>query len=214
MGPDPGPIVHSSQVGGAVAFQTLVRDGVLRHLLDDVGVRAGADVDPGMRAEAALTRTRLPSATIGGLGAAWIHAGGPVPDELDVLVPPGHGAPAPRPGCSPRYVRLTQDERVVIDGVPVTSVLRTALDVATAPARGSRDGDGDGDGGGGDRARTRDRERATDALDRLVRVCGLDLDHVVHALELKQRWRGRTQAVALVHEARRSGHRAAPAAVA
>ncbi len=67
---------------------------------------------------------------------------------------------------------MPRDETSLVAGVLVTSVLRTALDVATRC----------------------EPVQALSTLRRLEAVCGLDARAAARSLELRHRWAGRAQA--------------------
>ncbi|MBO0900396.1 hypothetical protein J1G43_10515 [Cellulomonas sp. zg-ZUI22] len=86
-------------------------------------------VDPAVRAAAfaALVPQR---GTVGREAAAWVHAGGSPPDRVTVLVRSGARRPDPHPSRTTAEADLTEADVVDLGGVRVTTVLRTAVDVA------------------------------------------------------------------------------------
>lgn len=75
-------------------------------------------------------------AVVAQLSAAWVYGCAPPPDVFSLLVGNDGNSVAPPPfcGCSIRQVHLDALDVRTLGAVPVTSPLRTALDVArTAP---------------------------------------------------------------------------------
>ncbi|PFG43297.1 hypothetical protein ATJ88_1982 [Isoptericola jiangsuensis] len=127
---DPAPVlVRPSDVGGTVAWQVLVRDGVLEVLRGDVACVSATRIDPALRA--GTLRGAVPTgAVVTGRTAAWVHTGAGRPDSLDLACHPGGRRPS-----RPRGARLWQapllapDVRVVA-GVRLTTPDRTAVELA------------------------------------------------------------------------------------
>ncbi|QJW36875.1 hypothetical protein [Cellulosimicrobium protaetiae] len=164
-------LVTPADVGGPAAFQALVRSGALRRVWGDVAAPVRVPDTPTLRALA--VRAVVPRGTVlAGAAAAWVLCGAPAPRTLDLLHPPGRHRPPPHPGRAPRQAQVLRDETVLVAGVLVTSVQRTALDVAT-------------------RAGTDD---ALATLRLLREVCGLDVKAAARSLELRHRWPGRPRA--------------------
>ncbi|WP_369052290.1 hypothetical protein [Kineococcus terrestris] len=119
-----------------------VRDGLLRVLVGDVVVAAGAPLDAATRARA-LALLVGAGAVVVGPTAAWVHAGaaagapqrlwvagGPRPQVLAARA----GLPVERTRCRPARADLLE-----LGGLLVTSPARTLVDVArTAPGRAVR----------------------------------------------------------------------------
>ncbi|WNB87351.1 hypothetical protein [Cellulomonas sp. ATA003] len=129
----PGPTALPDHVRmadvGPVGWQVLVRDGVLRPVWGDVA--APAAVPPGPHVRARAVRPLVPPrAVLGRAGAVWVHADGPVPPRFDVLVAPRVRRPAPHPLRVPHECPLPPADVVRLGGVAVTTVERTAVDVA------------------------------------------------------------------------------------
>ncbi|ROS74573.1 hypothetical protein [Cellulomonas sp. PhB143] len=192
-GPLPG-VVRPADVGGAVAFQVLLREGALRPVRDGVAVPRSRPVDRTVRATT-LADLVLPGTVLGGEAAAWVHAGGGAPRHVELVAPAAAHLPVSGEDRSVRRALLLGNEHVLLGGIRVTSVLRTALDVATAPGRGPA-APGHGSRGGPGPARPSDAEveRAAALVVRLCRVCDLDVSGVRRALELRPRWHGRRTA--------------------
>jgi hypothetical protein len=168
---DVGLLVVPADVGGRAAFQDLVRSGALRALWGDVAAPARVPDTPTLRAVA--VRDLVPQGTVlAGSAAAWVLCGSPAPRVLDVVYPPGRHRPAPLAGRALRQSHVLRDDRTLVAGVLVTSVVRTALDVAT-------------------RCET---DEALGILRRLRHVCGLEPRLAARSLELRHRWAERPRA--------------------
>ncbi|MBO0610580.1 hypothetical protein [Myceligenerans salitolerans] len=154
LDPRPAPlplVVTPEQVGGPVAWQDLMRCGALTAVRDAsldttgaVAVPASAHVTPAHRALALIASTgagALPArAVLAGVSAAWIHTGlrdgRPAPrlPVGDSRLEVAHDATVRRPDvstgtivrCSPGLASDT----MALAGVPVTTPVRTAADVA------------------------------------------------------------------------------------
>jgi hypothetical protein len=114
---------------GVTAWQVLLRDGVLRPVWGAVATPADRSPTPAVRA-AALRPLVPPRAVVGRAAAVWVHTGGPLPERFDVLVPPRARRPSPHPLRIPHESSLPAADVAGLGVVRVTTVLRTALDVA------------------------------------------------------------------------------------
>jgi hypothetical protein len=114
---------------GATAWQVLLREGALRPVWGSVATPADRPATPAVRATA-LRPLVPPRAVVGRAAAVWVHAGGPLPDRFDVLVPPRARRPSPHPLRVPHESPLPVHDVVRLGEVRVTTVVRTALDVA------------------------------------------------------------------------------------
>ena len=129
--PTPGPpaaVVARTDVP-ASTWTGLHLDGVLVPLWREVSRLVTVDEGPAVRAQAfaALVPGR---AVVGQLAAAWVHAGGTPPHRVTVLVRSGARRPDPHPDRLAAEADLADDDVQSCGGVAVTTVLRTALDVA------------------------------------------------------------------------------------
>ncbi|WP_019137069.1 hypothetical protein [Cellulomonas massiliensis] len=120
--------VRRPDVGDA-AWHGLHRDGVLVPLWGDLARVVDAAETPGLRA-AALAAVMPARSVLARAAAAWVHTGTGRPARAEVYVRPGarHGGPHPR-----RVVHestVAPEHVVLVGGVPVTSLARTAADVA------------------------------------------------------------------------------------
>ncbi|MCP2265825.1 hypothetical protein ACFQHV_04700 [Promicromonospora thailandica] len=137
--PAPAPLlVTPAHVGGRVAWADLRRSGVLVELYDGAGVGAGTVVEPRHRAPA-LARVVPSRCVLAAATAAWVHtgwyAGGPAATwppgaPVEVAYAPGTHCPTARPGLLVRRTPGLASDTVRLAGVAVTSLTRTAVDVA------------------------------------------------------------------------------------
>ena len=103
-------------------------------LWDGVAVDARHEVTPALRL-AALADLVPPRGVVGRCAAAWVHAGGPRPATVDVLVPPGARRTDPHPLRRAAEWPLPARDVLDLGTGRVTTVQRTGLDVARyAPA--------------------------------------------------------------------------------
>ena len=114
---------------GPVGWQVLLRDGALEPVWADVAAPAGRPAGPAVRALAVRSLVP-PRAVLGREGAVWLHTGGAVPLRFDVLVEPKVRRPSPHPVRVPHECALPESDVVRVGVVRVTTVPRTALDVA------------------------------------------------------------------------------------
>lgn len=176
--------------------------GVARHELRGPAFRraghgvyavAGTDLDdPDVRVEVAAA-TLVPSATLGGWVAARLHERGrprldPATSPFDGWTPtaytdlvtepapvlaPARARLATRPGTRVFRSEVPDDERTVVDGVLVTTPLRTAFDLA----------------------RLRTHHGAVVALDRMLGAGLVDGAELAELLDDRRRWRGSGRAL-------------------
>lgn len=121
----------------------LHRDGVLVLMAGDAYAPADRASAPGIRAAAAALVVP-PGTVLTGVAAAWVHGvGGPSLSSvcgdpgLDVISPPGlMPRPKSRDWLRIRQFALSDDDRIDLDGLAVTTPARTAVDLArlTPPA--------------------------------------------------------------------------------
>lgn len=112
---------------GRTTRRRLAGRGV-RRLWPDVHVDADAVVDLGVRARAAALL--VPGAVVGGHAAAELLGArcGPRDADIDLMV--GRRRVRAHPGLRIHQDRLRPDEIQELDGLPVTTPLRTAFDLA------------------------------------------------------------------------------------
>ena len=118
------PFIGSEAVANGDVVKSALRT---RHtkLFRDVYVRPGAELTPLIRARAGWLWSRrrgivagLPASALH--GAQWVDAAAP----LEII----HSNRNPLPGLRVRGDRIEDDEVALIDGIPVTTPARTALD--------------------------------------------------------------------------------------
>lgn len=122
-------VVHRDDVG-ALAWAGMHGEGSVVRLWGDAGVRVDALLEPVNRV-AAIARLVPPRGVVGRLAAAWVHAGGPAPARVAVLVPSGGRRTDPHPDRIAAEADLLPEDVVRIGAARATSLLRTGLDVAT-----------------------------------------------------------------------------------
>ncbi|UZN05132.1 hypothetical protein [Cellulomonas sp. S1-8] len=125
----PTPTVVRRADVAASAWTGLHLDGVLVSLWRDTSRVAWALECAEVRARAFGTLVPRRGA-VGRLSAAWVHVGGPPPDRVTVLVRSGARRLDPHPERATAEADLRDDDVRALGGVPVTTVLRTAVDIA------------------------------------------------------------------------------------
>jgi hypothetical protein len=122
-------VVRARDVGGPAAWQTLVRDGVLRRLTPDAGCAIGTRVDATLRAS--LVAPLVPSgAVVTGRTAARIQAGAGAANPLELACAAGRHRPDRPPGARLWQAPLLHPDTVQIAGVRVTDPTRTVVELA------------------------------------------------------------------------------------
>lgn len=129
----PATLVRPADVGGAGAWQTMVRDGLLRPVHGDSAVTAATPVTPDVRM--AVIAPQVPkNCYVAGVSAVWVHCGGPVPEMLTLAHPIGTNRPQlDSPATVFSGAGLWAESQLL--GVDtkrgrVTTLLRTCLDLA------------------------------------------------------------------------------------
>lgn len=131
-------------------LQTLLREGALHHLIDDVYLPAGYQVNPQVRAEAAariLTARIRKEAVLCGETAAWVHTGGPAPERVALIISTARRhRPADGLDWQLHQVPVSSEELICLGEPgtpPVTRPQRTAEDlflgIGTVGSRGAMD---------------------------------------------------------------------------
>ena len=120
--------LRASEVGW-VPWQILIRDGIARHVWGTLAIAADTPETPRVRATSVspLVPAR---GVIGRSAAVWVHTGGPRPRRIDVLVAPRARRPDPHPQRVAHESALPAGDVVEVGPVRVTTVERTAVDVA------------------------------------------------------------------------------------
>lgn len=120
--------LHAREVG-RVPWQILVRDGIARHVWGTVAIPADVPETPRIRATA-VGPLVPPRGVVGRSAAVWVHTGGPRPDRIDVLVAPRARRPDPHPLRVSHESALPAGDVMAVGPLRVTTVERTAVDVA------------------------------------------------------------------------------------
>ncbi|MCR6690131.1 hypothetical protein [Cellulomonas sp.] len=113
----------------SAAWTGMLLDGALTPLWGGVAVTGTPPPSAADRA-AALAPLLTRRGVVGREAAAWVHTGAAPPARACVLVPCGVRRPDPAPGRYCAEALLGEDDVALVGGVPVTTVDRTALDVA------------------------------------------------------------------------------------
>ncbi|GAA1409251.1 hypothetical protein GCM10009600_27310 [Oerskovia paurometabola] len=168
-------LVRPEHVGGRVAWTDLVRCGALVRVREDTAVRPTTELTPAVRA-LSLAPLVPPRTVVGGTSAAWVHCGFPGDCVVEVVHPLGVHRPPPRHGRVARQSALLRPETIELGTVLVTSVERTAVDVACLT----------------------DPRLAAPVLSALLEGAGLDVRAALRVLDLRHRRTGRPRARALL----------------
>ncbi|WP_278234527.1 hypothetical protein [Isoptericola sp. AK164] len=121
-------VVRPADVGGAAAWQTLVREGVLRVLRGEAACPADRVVDAGLRG-AVLAADVPHGAVVTARTATWVRTGCGRPDPLDLTYPAGRHRPDRPPGARLWQARLLGPDVRDVGGVPVTTTQRTLVEL-------------------------------------------------------------------------------------
>ncbi|HEY7045339.1 MAG TPA: DUF559 domain-containing protein [Nocardioidaceae bacterium] len=173
---------ESSATGvSAMQLRRLVREGTLRRLMAGVFVDAAAEDTPTLRAQALLCVLDR-HVVVCDRSAAWLHGVDVLGAEGQSVVPPlevfrieGHDG-IRRPQCRRGKRTLGDSDVQVIRGIPVTTPLRTALDLG----------------------RLARREEAIGAVDALMRIAGLSVEDLWKEMHRFRGARGVVQLRSLV----------------
>ncbi|GEL93658.1 hypothetical protein CCO02nite_03160 [Cellulomonas composti] len=121
-------LVSRSGVGGP-AWSGMVRDGALTPLWGGTAIRGDAEAGPTDRAHA-IAHLLPRRGVVGRASAVWVHAGGPPPVRVDVLLPVGSRRPYEHPDRRCAETLLPAEDLDRVGDVAVTNLVRTAVDVA------------------------------------------------------------------------------------
>jgi very-short-patch-repair endonuclease len=126
------PFRGSDAVAAGLVTEKVLRGPRFRRLFAGIYVAADVDVDLALRARAAFLLVDG-HGVVGGHAAAELLGAscGPRDGPVEVVVPAR--GPHGRPGIVVRNDRLSLDEVARVDGIAVTSPLRTAFDLARRP---------------------------------------------------------------------------------
>ncbi len=125
---DVRPLVRRRDVSAA-EWTGMLLDRARVPIWDGVAVCTRHEVTPELRL-AALAELVPQRGVVGRAAAAWVHAGGPRPPKVDVLVPAGVRRTDPHPLRRAAEAPLPDDDVLDLGTGRVTTVQRTALDVA------------------------------------------------------------------------------------
>lgn len=126
--PESAEVVHEDDLAAADRY-CLVADRYYRPLRPGVLLRADLEPEPRTRAES--WRRLVPvRGAVALRSAVWVHAGGPPPERLDLVVPSGSRRPDPDVRRRCFEAPLAPRDLHQLGGVAVTSLVRTGLDVA------------------------------------------------------------------------------------
>jgi len=139
-------------------------------------------LDPPARA-ASLAGLAVHGRIIAGRTAAWVWGVGAAPALPYAVVLPhaaavAHASPTEAEGVRVRTLRMRASDAVRLGGVPVTTPMRTAIDLLRSPE------DAAGEGG------------AVGLVEVLARLCAIDLVDLRVELRTRSRLVGRTRALA------------------
>jgi hypothetical protein len=127
--PPAGPALVRRDRLDPLTWSGMVRDGTLVPVWHGVAVRAGVPVTPRLRL-AALADLVPHRGVVGRVAAVWVHAGGPAPGCIDVLVRPHGRRTDPHPHRRACEAPLPAADVLDLGTGRVTTVQRTGLDVA------------------------------------------------------------------------------------
>ncbi|MBF0721396.1 hypothetical protein [Sanguibacter inulinus] len=132
--PEVGRMLSPASLGcSRVTWQVLCRDGAVVELRPGFALLAGVTPTPADRAQT-LVGAVPAGVVVARAWAVWIHAGGPPPTpprRVGVVYRPGTSRPRSMPGLEPVQTSLRPWDVVLVGDLPVTSPVRTAMDVAT-----------------------------------------------------------------------------------
>ena len=125
---DDVPLLRRDAVAAPV-WTGMLLDRAAVPIWHGVAVCAGHEVTATLRL-AALADLVPQRCVVGRCAAAWVHAGGPRPAKVDVLVEPGVRRPDPHPLRRAGEGPLPDEDVLRLDTGRVTTVQRTGIDVA------------------------------------------------------------------------------------
>jgi Protein of unknown function (DUF559) len=144
LGRMPSPHVPSELTAGPFTTYEAARYGVSARSLDGASWRrltrnvycwAGLDDTPNLRA-GAVALVLPPGGVVSGRSAAWLHGVDLLPASAPVSVTvPRASTVGPRAGVTIRRAAVSPTDQELVAGIPVTSALRTAFDLARLEPR-------------------------------------------------------------------------------
>lgn len=123
------PALVTPDTWGPVAYRALLAEKAIVPVWGELAVPAGHHVQPADRARA-LRPVVPPRCVVARTSAAWVHTGGEPPARVAVLVAPRTRRPDPHPVRLVHEAPLPDADLVLLGGVRVTTLERTAADVA------------------------------------------------------------------------------------
>src|SRR5690625_219303 len=122
-------VCPGSRIGPALIVHQLLQERVIEPLFCEHYLIGDLALSFARRARIAQVFAP-PNAVLATLTATWVYVGGPVPARLTVVLEPG--STGPRRSFAIRVVRTSvkSADLTVVDGVPITSMERTVVDLA------------------------------------------------------------------------------------
>ncbi|WP_434612303.1 hypothetical protein [Arthrobacter sp. A5] len=130
-----GAVLSPGRSFSHTELQAMSLDGVLEPVFGDAYVLSGTDIGPELRGQALalLTPAHLTGRGVAcRLSAAWVYGCSRPPFAVSLLVDKGHraGALPAGTGCILHEAKLSRFDVATIGTMPVTTPLRTAVDLA------------------------------------------------------------------------------------
>ncbi len=122
-------LITPADVGGSVAWQSLVLDNQLTPVWGPYAVAAHKQITAQHRVSALreMVQTRT---VLGRQSALWVLTGHLTSPMVHLLYPPTQHRPKPQAGTVTHQTKLTGIDVIEIDGVQLTGATRTAVDLA------------------------------------------------------------------------------------
>ena len=133
--PTDGTLFHAGEFFSAVELQGMTLDGLVRRVYRETYRRSDCPEDAASRARAASNALPLPlrgRVALGRQCAAWVYGCAPPPPLLSVVTDHRRRTTAVPPfgSTTMHQVALGPFDVNLVGGIPVTTPLRTALDIA------------------------------------------------------------------------------------
>jgi very-short-patch-repair endonuclease len=125
-----GPFLGSAAIRCGALTRAQLRNESWRRLLRDVYVHRDLEISPLVRASA-VALVIPTGGVVSGRTAAWLYGGlAPLPTDPVEITLPRDIAMGPRTGLRIRHALLAEQDTTTIADLPVTTVERTAFDIA------------------------------------------------------------------------------------